>query len=85
MPKTSLDAEGKITVLSRNSLFFFLGGLTGATEAPKSYGNLIIDILVDFPEKIDPKHQDILKALVPKSEPDLVDSTGNLELLIGNP
>ena len=61
---------------------FILGGLTGATEAPKSYGNLIIDILVDFPEKIDPKHQDILKALVPKSEPDLVDSTGNIILLI---
>lgn len=48
-------------------------------ETPKSYGNLIIDILVDFPEKINPKHQDILKALVPKSEPDLVDSTGNLK------
>ena len=45
-------------------------------ETPKTYGNLIIDILVDFPEKINPKHQDILKALVPKSEPDLVDSTG---------
>ena len=60
--------------------------MTGATEAPKSYGNLIIDILVDFPEKIDPKHQDILKALVPKSEPDLVDSTGNFEPgFIGNP
>ena len=57
--------------------------MTGATEAPKSYGNLIIDILVDFPEKIDPKHQDILKSLVPKSEPDLVDSTGNLKLLSG--
>ena len=48
-------------------------------ETPKTYGNLIIDILVDFPEKINPKHQDILKSLVPKSEPDLVDSTGNLE------
>ena len=51
-------------------------------ETPKTYGNLIIDILVDFPEKINPKHQDILKALVPKSEPDLVDSTGNLEKCI---
>jgi len=60
MPKTSLDAEG---------------ALSGAMETPKTYGNLIIDILVDFPEKINPKHQDILKALVPKSEPDLVDST----------
>ena len=51
-------------------------------ETPKTYGNLIIDILVDFPEKINPKHQDILKALVPKSEPDLVDSTGNLRKCI---
>ena len=77
MPKTSLDAEGKsaLHVLSAFQ-YDILGGLSGVTEAPKSYGNLIIDILVDFPEKINPKHQDILKALVPKSEPDLVDNTG---------
>ena len=59
-----------------NILFVISGALSGAMETPKTYGNLIIDILVDFPDKINPKHQDILKALVPKSEPDLVDSTG---------
>ena len=61
-----------------NILFVISGALSGAMETPKTYGNLIIDILVDFPEKINPKHQDILKALVPKCEPDLVDSTGTI-------
>ena len=73
MLKVKCDASQKDIKL------VILGALSGAMETPKTYGNLIIDILVDFPEKINPKHQDILKALVPKSEPDLVDSTGNLK------